>query len=347
MKIKTMFVSLALLAFSLTACGTSGKETVSNHRGDALAYGVGGAAEQTVRRTLKLKNFHGVAASSNVEIHYTQGDKYEVVAEAMPSVFDDNIITVSDGMLTVRLKDGAARKGGRSKGGTIVINDGGQKIFFDGIGSVAGAWNAGLVTLYVTAPSLDELENKYSMSFNAGVVNADRFSISNKGSLDIHVTAVKAASVDITNYGSTEVEGDIDASSVTYRNNGSISFSSDFTIDDEFTGRNNGSLSVDGRLAARTVNLVSNGSIDTDIDVKANTLTLWNAGSSSGGITFKGDRAEVNCSGSASLRLTVDCADLCVGASGSVDIEVDGTAEHTEFRSSGVAEIKTEGLNKF
>lgn len=347
MKIKTMFVSLALLAFSLTACGTSGKETVSNHRGDALAYGVGGAAEQTVRRTLKLKNFHGVAASSNVEIHYTQGDKYEVVAEAMPSVFDDNIITVSDGMLTVRLKDGAARKGGRSKGGTIVINDGGQKMFFNGIGSVAGAWNAGLVTLYVTAPSLDVLENKYSMSFYADVVKADKFSASNKGSLDIHVTAVKAASVNITNYGSTEVDGDIDAASVTYRNNGSISFSSDFTVDDALTGRNNGSLSLQGKITARTVNLVNRGSSDADMDVKSNTLSLQNSGSSTGHITFSGDRAEVNCSGYAGLRLTVDCTYLDVGASGSVDIEVDGTAEHTEFRSSGVAEIKTEGLNKF
>lgn len=51
-----------------------------------------------------MKDFLGVNCYSNVEVYYTQGDKYKVVLHAGNDTSDMAVITVEDGVVNVDVK---------------------------------------------------------------------------------------------------------------------------------------------------------------------------------------------------------------------------------------------------
>ena len=106
MEIKTIFISLAAIAFSLTACSGTSKNIDNQTYGKMSLRTADNNYEQMSERTLNLKNFHGLSVSTWVDVHYTQGSTYKVLVKGTSLAFKINDISVRNGILTVnRSKD--------------------------------------------------------------------------------------------------------------------------------------------------------------------------------------------------------------------------------------------------
>ena len=103
---------------------------------------------------LCLSGFDGFAASWPVEIHYTQGQAYKVVARGSEEAFSMTDISVIGGKLSIKRKK-------------------------DSYQSDA---NKHTITLYVTAPAVNSIQNNARMDFTAQSLKTDGLAITNNGS---------------------------------------------------------------------------------------------------------------------------------------------------------------------
>lgn len=317
MEIKTIFISLAAIAFSLTACSSSGKniynETAANTSRSTTETNDGNMSE----RTLKLKNFHGLSVSTWVDVHYTQGNTYKVVAKGTPLAFKINDISVKSGILTV---DRNRNTGNITEGAKI--------------------------TIYVTSPKMDYIENSGSTTFNAGQFKADKLKIDNSGVLRLNVDGIKSTTANIENSGSMKGSTSFSGGTMKYDNSGVCNLAADFDFN-SFTYDNCGSSKINGKVKAREMTIDNSGVVKDELDIEANTLSMDISGSSSGTMKFKGHSVDIDCSGVGKMTLNVDCDKLTSATSGSLRLKITGRADNTEFSGSGVSKIDTSSLNKF
>lgn len=199
MEIKTIFISLAAIAFSLTACSGTSKNIDNQTYGKMSLRTADNNYEQMSERTLNLKNFHGLSVSTWVDVHYTQGSTYKVLVKGTSLAFKINDISVRNGILTVN----------RSKDSRNITE--GSKI-----------------TIYVTSPKMDYIENIGSTTFNAEEFNAGNLKIDNSGVLKLYVDGIKSTSTNIENSGSMKGTTSFSGESIKYDNSGVCTLTANF-----------------------------------------------------------------------------------------------------------------------
>ena len=317
MDIKTIFISLAAMTFSLTACSSSSKNIDNESSENTSLYMAGDNAGHTIERNLKLKNFHGLSVSSWVDVHYTQGNTYKVVAKGTPLAFETNEISVNNGILTV---DQNRKKRNQDVGVKM--------------------------TIYVTSPKMDYIENIGSTTFNAEEFNAGNLKIDNSGVLKLYVDGIKSTSTNIENSGSMKGTTSFSGESIKYDNSGVCTLTANFDFN-SFSYDNCGSSKIRGKVKAREMTIDNTGVIKDELDIESNTLSMDISGSSNGTLKFKGHSMDSGCSGVGKMTLDVDCDKITSDTSGSLSLKLTGRADNTEFNGSGVSKIDTSGLNNF
>lgn len=317
MEIKTIFISLAAIAFSLTACSGTSKNIDNQTYGKMSLRTADNNYEQMSERTLNLKNFHGLSVSTWVDVHYTQGSTYKVLVKGTSLAFKINDISVRNGILTVN----------RSKDSRNITE--GSKI-----------------TIYVTSPKMDYIENIGSTTFNAEEFNAGNLKIDNSGVLKLYVDGIKSTSTNIENSGSMKGTTSFSGESIKYDNSGVCTLTSNFDFN-SFSYDNCGSSKISGKVKAREMTIDNTGVIKDELDIESNTLSMDISGSSNGTLKFKGHSMDIDCSGVGKMTLDVDCDKITSDTSGSLSLKLTGRADNTEFNGSGVSKIDTSGLNNF
>ena len=275
------------------------------------------AVSQQCFSNLKLKNFHGLSVSSWVDVHYTQGNTYKVVAKGTPLAFETNEISVNNGILTV---DQNRKKRNQDEGVKM--------------------------TIYVTSPKMDYIENSGSTTFSAGQFNAGDMKIDNSGVLRLNAGGISSTSVNLENSGSLKGSSSFSGGSMKYDNTGVCALTGNFDLT-SFSYDNSGSSKISGKVKAGNMTIDNTGVIKDELDIESNTLSMDISGSSSGSIKFKGHSLDIDCSGVGKMTLNVDCDKLTSDTSGSLRLKVAGRADNTEFNGSGVSKIDTSGLNNF
>lgn len=353
MKIKTVALTAVMIAFSLTACGGTSKEAAYN----AVA------SVSDVEKSLKLSGFDGFAASWPVEIHYTQGQAYKVVARGSEEAFSMTDISVIGGKLSIKRKK-------------------------DSYQSDA---NKHTITLYVTAPAVNSIQNNARMDFTAQSLKTDGlaitnngvltfkadavagkgssavFDISNNGRMDISVPSadvdelsisnngalmfsgetVNTGTLKMTNHGRMDFSGDVKGGSADFNNSGVGTVKGAFTLDGTYTNTSYGRSDIDGNVTARNITIYNSGVDMRKGRLKADNLSVEVSGRSDYDMSFTGGKAELACSGVGMFNLSLDCQSVTASASGRIEVTLSGTADNTEFTGSGVSHIKTSELNKF
>lgn len=317
MEIKTIFISLAAIAFSLTACSGTSKNIDNQTYGKMSLRTADNNYEQMSERTLNLKNFHGLSVSTWVDVHYTQGSTYKVLVKGTSLAFKINDISVRNGILTVN----------RSKDSRNITE--GSKI-----------------TIYVTSPKMDYIENIGSTTFNAEEFNAGNLKIDNSGVLKLYVDGIKSTSTNIENSGSMKGTTSFSGESIKYDNSGVCTLTSNFDFN-SFSYDNCGSSKISGKVKAREMTIDNTGVIKDELDIESNTLSMDISGSSNGTLKFKGHSMDIDCSGVGKMTLDVDCDKITSDTSGSLSLKLTGRADNTEFNGSGVSKIDTSSLNNF
>lgn len=353
MKIKTIALTAATALFSLAACGVTNKEA---------AYSAV-VSNTDVEKTLKLSGFNGFIASWPVDIHYTQGSAYKVVAQGSEEAFSMTNITVTDGKLSIKQKK-------------------------DSYQSYA---NIDIITLYVTAPAVNSIQNNSHMDFTtqslktdglsiinngvlmfkadevAGKGSSAAFDVSNNGRMDIVVPSVKAGTMTIansgvlmfgngtvysdmlkmTNHGRIDFSCNVKGGSVESNNSGVSMINGAFTLDGDYKFTCYGRSDIDGDVTARNITIYNSGVDMRKGRLKADNLSVEVSGRSDYDMSFAGGKAELACSGVGMFNLSLDCQSVTASASGRIEVTLSGTADNTEFTGSGVSHIKTSELNKF
>lgn len=317
MEIKTIFISLAAIAFSLTACSGTSKNIDNQTYGKMSLRTADNNYEQMSERTLNLKNFHGLSVSTWVDVHYTQGSTYKVLAKGTPLAFEINEISVNNGILTV---DQNRKKRNQDVGVKM--------------------------TIYVTSPKMDYIENIGSTTFNAEEFNAGNLKIDNSGVLKLYVDGIKSTSTNIENSGSMKGTTSFSGESIKYDNSGVCTLTANFDFN-SFSYDNCGSSKISGKVKARETTIDNTGVIKDELDIESNTLSMDISGSSNGTLKFKGHSMDIDCSGVGKMTLDVDCDKITSDTSGSLSLKLTGRADNTEFNGSGVSKIDTSGLNNF
>ncbi len=377
MKAKTILITFAVLTFSLTACSSSSKNLdnrpLSSIRisGDSLhrlskntdirpvsiveEKDYEDDSDKNVERTLKLKDFHGVSVNSSVDIHYTQGNTYKVVAKSNEYGFETTEISVKDGLLTCLKKGRDKNNGSNNK-----------------------------VILYITAPKMNVIKNDGRTSFYASAFTVDDMEINNKGVLHVKVESMKYSNFRIDNSGWLEIKGsynggttdysnsgvcnitaDFNGGNVNYRNNGHTEFNGsvkggamdysnfgvckmkvDFDVAD-MKYENTGHSEFTGKVNTGRMIFTNMGVTNDKLDVEAESMSIAVTGHSNGNVNFKGQSMDITCNGIMEMKFDVDCDKLTSANTGRITLEVSGRADDTEFSGSGISDIKTEGLNKF
>lgn len=352
------FAFTAVLALlSLTADGVTGRG-LADSAACPVADSVDGGVEYASpveRRTLDLAGFHGLKVEGPVVIRFTQGGGFAVVAEGPAEMFEQNDVKVKDGMLCVKMKD-LRKKMGVSKKEfdkipkvSVTEETGGRKVLNDPerlkqFGDCIVVWP---MVLYVTAPTLDVIENKGALTLSTGDMAVADLAIFNKGQLDLSLGNVECSGLRIENKGVFKGGGDFNAGTVALENKGNMELVSDFSVSGAFDLKNNGTSKFNGSISAAQVLMSVFGHGNYVVDVEAPELNMKANGVSRVVGSFKGNNLSIESKGDCKQLLTVDCEKFTVNASGPTEIRAEGTADKTRFDCTGPAKIDMRKLNKF
>lgn len=296
----------------LTACG-SHKEINNESYTQSDNY---------IKHNLDLKDFHGISNNLGVDIHYTQGSRYQVTAETTAENWNKCDISVENGILKVDRSKKYPRHKSMNFNGSIV--------------------------LHITAPRLELLSNNGSMRFHADHWKTEDIKFQNNGSMTIAGNIDQADDVTISNNGSVSYkEGGIEANNLSIRNNGSCTITIPLDVKGDLSISNNGSNKLISTIKAITYHESCNGSSNTQADIQADDLRQNINGSGKLDVKFKGKNADIYGSGSVNINMQLDCEKLMVKSSGSAKIKVAGTADNTTIKNEGVIKVDVSELNKF
>lgn len=308
---------------SCSTCNTGPDRSTSSHAGSG----------NTVTRTLSLKNFHGISSSRAVEVYYTQGSRYKVVVEGRKETIDESIIKVTDGVLTIS---------DRNRNHTGGIN------MIDRSGILKRKNDFPHLILRITAPRIEYIKNDDSaMTFTAGTMTTSDLHIDSSGSLKIKVDKVNGDDISIENSGSLSFKGDISATSVKFDNSGASNIRSSIKARNRVYYDGSGSTSSDLKVSAKAVTIDCSGTFSGHLDISSDRLDMDMSGTANCNVTFNGGDADVDIAGTGNMQMTLDCKSINVDAGGMAKVRLEGTADHTEFNSSGTARLNTSDLNKF
>ena len=101
MKFKLYLFSAILAVMPFISGGCSNKNVSYEDAGTVWSGLFSNHDSKTVRKTLSLKNFHGINVVSAAQVYYTQGSEYKVEFEGRSCDFNNLSFKVSDGILVV------------------------------------------------------------------------------------------------------------------------------------------------------------------------------------------------------------------------------------------------------
>lgn len=150
MKTITLALTIIISILCLTSCSGVSKNTTDND----MTVMAGMTDNNEVEKTLNLGKFSGIKSEVSLDIHYTQGSKRSVRISARQDVIDQTDISVMDGVLVLKKKnDDPEYKNNNEKN---------------------------KITMYLTAPDINSLENTGIMGFRTGTFNSDGLLIKTK-----------------------------------------------------------------------------------------------------------------------------------------------------------------------
>lgn len=307
MKIKTIALTAATALFSLAACGGTSKEAACNA---ATSYG-------DVEKTLNLSGFNGFTASWPVAINYTQGQTYKVVARGSEEAFSMTNISVIGGKLLVKRKK-------------------------DSYQSDADKHT---ITLYVTAPAVNSIQNNARMDFTAQSLKTGGLSITNNGMLTFKADAVagggSSSAFDVSNNGRMDIAvPSVKAGTMTISNNGVLMFG-------------------DGTVSSDILKMTNHGRMDFSCSVKGGSADFNNSGVGmiKGAFTLEGDYKYANY-GRSDIDGDVTARGISIYNSGvdmrksrlkadNLSVEVSGRSDYDMSFTGGKAELACSGVGMF
>ena len=236
--------------------------------------------ESVVTKEYRLSGFTGLRNEHAVTVHYTQGNSYSIKAEGSEQQIERLKIEVKDGVLVVshEQKD---KKGNNEKN---------------------------TISLYITSPDMNRLENKGVLNFNAESLKTGDFHLTNNGVIHLEVDKLSCK----------------DAECIL-----------------------KGVSNLDVKMDAKSLKINDSGVTKGDIEVKADQLDIDSKGVDDFDVKFKGKGVNVKKSGTGTITLDVDCQHLDVTNSGVGKLAISGTADDTSIQNSGVTKIDVSKLNKF
>ena len=267
MKFKLYLFSAILAVMPFISGGCSNKNVSYEDAGTVWSGLFSNHDSKTVRKTLSLKNFHGINVVSAAQVYYTQGSEYKVEFEGRSCDFNNLSFKVSDGILVV----------GFSK-----------KNNWKDIGSLN-------CKLYITAPRIDRIACSGSFSFRARTLKTGSLTVSNSGA-----QMKVSGDMSVSNNGSNCISGDIEARNLYWRCYGAdkceIGINAknvDFYID--------GSGKINGKFKGDVMSIKCNGAAKVNMDVDCLSVTASVNGN--GNIALSGTADKIDIGGSGISRI--------------------------------------------
>ena len=236
--------------------------------------------DTVIRKEYKLTGFSGLRTNHAVTVHYTQGSSYSIKAEGSARQIERLKLEVKDGWLVV--SDEKKDKQGSNE----------QQ----------------MLTLYITSPDMNRLENKGVLHFDTDKLKTGDFQLISSGVL--HLDAQQISCQEATC---------------------------------EFKGVSN----LEALFDAATLKMNDSGVTKGELTVKADKLDIRSSGVDNIEVDYKGKEVSVRKSGTGTISLQVDCEKLVATNSGVGKIVLSGTADDTSIQNTGVTKIDVSKLNRF
>ena len=319
MKFK-LYLFLAFIAsIPLIACGCSNKNMAVENTGIKLHDNFKDSDSGIIKKTLPLKDFHGINVESSVGVYYTQGSEYKVVFEGSENAWKALCFDVQEQTLVVK----SSKK----------PHDDGNK--------------SGLYKLYVTAPDIDRLSCSGFFYFHAKSMKTGSLTVNNKGALNLDIENLKADSYNIVNKGFITNNGRFEVGKFDVQNYAAYSCRSDLKVLGDMNVSNKGSVYLCGSIEANKIFWNCRGADNCELAIKAKNVDFNISGSGVINGKFKGDGMSIKCNGAAKVNMDVDCLSVTASVNGSGNIALSGTADKIDIGGSGISRIDTSRLNNF
>lgn len=322
MKLNMIFMSAFAALLPLTACNGTSKAENDVEKAETTVFSANPDWKVAGTKTLKLRNFDGIKNEYNLEVDYTQGKTYKVVAKYDKIAMTDAEIKVEEGKLVVRSK--------RS--------------------NVGGIHKTGFVRLAITAPSIGSINNSGAFNLNADFMDlgGKNFSFDNNGVGKLDVKTISCSSFDVSNSGEFKHFGSVRAAlNAKVGNAGVYKSEGDYEVKGSFGLTNSGSSKITGNILADNVSFYVSGVDKDKVDVNAERLDIKSSGVAKMDVTFKGGDANVECDGVGYVNLDMDCRSFKGSSDGLAKLKLTGTADKTDIDGDGVSKIDASGLNKY
>ena len=237
--------------------------------------------DTVISKEYKLTGFSGLRANHAVTIHYTQGSTYSIKAEGSAKQIDRLKLEVKDGLLVV--SDEQKEKNN--------VNNEKQ-----------------MLTLFITSPDLNRLENKGVLNFDTDQLKTGDFHLVSSGVLRFDARQISCK---------------------------------------EATCEFKGVSDLDAHIDGTTLKMNDNGVTKGELVVKTDKLDIHSSGVDNIEVDYKGQEVSVRKSGTGTINLHVDCEKLDATNSGVGKIVLSGTADDTSIQNTGVTKIDVSKLNQF
>ncbi|MCR5573350.1 MAG: DUF2807 domain-containing protein [Bacteroidaceae bacterium] len=236
--------------------------------------------DNVITKEFKLSGFSGIKNNHAVTVHYTQGNNFYIKAEGSEKQIERLSLEVKDGVLVVSDKQ-------KDKKNNIEKQT---------------------LTLYITSPDMNCLENKGVLNFDTDNLKTGNFTLNSNGVLHLEISQLNCSEAAFNLKGVSSLDMQIDAKALDFNSSG-----------------------------------VSKG----EMKVKADKLDIASNGVDSMEFDFNGQEVKVKKSGTGTINLQVDCQKLDASNSGVGKLVISGTADETSIQNSGITKIDVSKLNKF
>lgn len=324
--------SMKALLVAMTMClpiYTSVGQTIIQQGGDSYddVYNLGDTRYAyddygpVVERKLDLKGFKAVQNNFSAKICYTPSSKCSVKVSGSEKAIDMMDFSVVDGTLCINIKGQYKRK-------NIKVQKG--------------------ITLYISAPELNSITNRGSLTLQGEHWRLNNLAIDNAGAITLNIKSMECKNLNIENRGSLNYEnGTVKANSVNLSSRGATTLKLSFDVKETFQLVNRGSCKFEGKVKANSYVETCSGATNDQLDIASENLQLNVSGAGKVNSTFKGKTVNIHGSGACNVHMNVDCDKLSVKSSGCANITITGAADNTKIESHGVAKVDASHLNKF
>ena len=236
--------------------------------------------DTVISKEYRLTGFSGLRTNHAVKVHYTQGNTYSIKAEGSERQLERLKLEVKDGLLEVSDKQ-KDKKGSNEKQ---------------------------MLTLYITSPDMNRLENKGVLNFDTDKLKTADFKLISSGVLHFEAQQISCK---------------------------------------EATCEFKGVSDLDAHIDGTTLKMNDSGVTKGELVVKTDKLDIQSSGVDNIEVDYKGKEVSVRKSGTGTISLQVDCEKLDATNSGVGKIVLSGTADDTSIQNTGVTKIDVSKLNQF